>query len=180
MFSLCSGASVQQNTELSLPSITKDQVIAAQLAWGEGIVKLSAAKKAGENYEQMGRDHINKFYGFKEGQVLFKPTLASKKQFRPDFDSALSYFVATNGVCAEDGGFAIKGWTACRWENSDIILSGSRALAMGNYYFTLDGKDTKVEYTFGYFLDAEGSVKINLHHSSVPYSPPVPEKAQGA
>merc|ERR1711920_1065179 len=102
---------------------------------GEGNVQLSAAKKNGKDYEKMGRDHINKFYGFKEGQVLFKPTLAAEKQFRPDFDSALSYFVATNGVCAEDGGFAIKGWTNCRWENSDIILLGSTALAMGNYYF---------------------------------------------
>jgi hypothetical protein len=153
------------------PTITREQVVAAQRAWGDGIVRLSDAKRKGEDYEKMGRDHIDRFYGFREGPVLFKPTLAAERQFRPDFDSALSYFVATNGACPEDGGFAIKGWTSCRWENSDVILSGSTALAMGNYYFTLDGAETKVEYTFGYFLDAEGSVKINLHHSSLPYQP---------
>ena len=44
--------------------------------------------------------------------MLFKPTLAADVQFRGTFDEALSYFVASNGVCGEDSGFAIKGWTA--------------------------------------------------------------------
>jgi len=44
-------------------------------------------------------------------------------------------------------------------------------MAMGNYFFTgKDGSETKVEFTFGYFLDTEGNARINLHHSSVPYS----------
>jgi len=170
--------------------ITREQVLAAQEAWGDGIVRISAAKTRGEDYERMARDHINTLYGFGHSTVLFKPTLASQMQFRPDFDSALSYFVATNKVAPEDTGFAIKGWRKCRWENSDIILSGSTATAMGNYYFTTpEGSEVKVEYTFGYFLDKEGKVRINLHHSSVPYDPskakPKPEpvvndKARGA
>jgi hypothetical protein len=42
---------------------------------------------------------------------------------------------------------------------------------MGNYFFTgQDNKETKVEYSFGYFLDAQGKVRINLHHSSMPYT----------
>ena len=45
-------------------------------------------------------------------------------------------------------------------------------MAMGNYYFTgPDGKETKVEYTFGYIIGKDGKLKINLHHSSLPFSP---------
>lgn len=41
---------------------------------------------------------------------------------------------------------------------------------MGEYFFTTtDGEDVKVEYSFGYIRDANGDLKINLHHSSLPY-----------
>ena len=56
------------------------------------------------------------------GDVLFKPTLAAVEQFRPTFDEALSYFVASNNACPEDKGFAIKGWTSVRFENAGVIL----------------------------------------------------------
>ena len=45
---------------------------------------------------------------------------------------------------------------------------------MGNYFFTdLNGDESKVEYTFGYVKDEEGNLKIGVHHSSLPFSPPV-------
>ena len=41
---------------------------------------------------------------------------------------------------------------------------------MGNYYFTdMEDKKTKVEYTFGFYLSKTGELKINLHHSSLPF-----------
>ena len=41
---------------------------------------------------------------------------------------------------------------------------------MWNYFFTdLDGNEAKVEYTFGY-KSINGNLKIDLHHSSFPYS----------
>ena len=40
---------------------------------------------------------------------------------------------------------------------------------MGNYFFTTpEGDEVKVEYTFGYVLDDEGALRINVHHSSMP------------
>ncbi|CAK0824603.1 unnamed protein product [Prorocentrum cordatum] len=151
-------------------SIAKEQVLEAQKAWGDGIVKISAAHANGEDFTFLAKEHIRNLYGYGVTDVLFKPTLASEIQFRSTFDEALSYFVATNGVCSEDSGFAIKGWKAVRWENVDITTSGNTAMAMGNYFFTTpEGGEVKVEYTFGYFLDGEGKVRINLHHSSVPY-----------
>ena len=82
------------------------------------------------------------------------------------------YFVADNNACPEDKGFAIKGWTAVRFENVDILTEGPTGMAMGNYFFTTpEGDEVKVEYSFGYMLDEAGKVRINLHHSSMPYAP---------
>ena len=121
---------------------------------------------------QAATDHINNLYAYGISDVLFKPTLAATEQFRPTFDKALSYFVASNNACPEDKGFAIKGWTAVEFENEDIITVGSVGMAMGNYFFTTpEGDEAKVEYSFGYMLDADDNVRIILHHSSMPYAP---------
>ena len=141
----------------------------SQRRWGDGIVAISEAHRNGGDYVGVATDHINTLYGYQTGPVLFKPTLASDEQFRSTFDAALSYFVASNNVCPEDEGFAIKGWTKVRFENEDVILDDNRALAMGNYFFTgPDGSEIKVEYTFGYVAEADGSLRIQLHHSSMP------------
>merc|ERR1712019_171150 len=158
--------------------VTLAMVTAAQKAWGDGIVAISKSYTDGGDYEQVARDHINNLYGYGQGVVLFKPTLAANQQFRGTFDGAMGYFVAKNTqapttVISEDSGFAIKGWTAVRFENTEVITSGSTAMAMGNYFFTNSAGVTKVEYTFGYFLDAAGNLRINAHHSALPYAPTV-------
>ena len=141
----------------------------AQKAWGEGIVAIANAHKNDGDYVSIASNHINTLYAYQMGPVLFKPTLAAIDQFRPTFETALSYFVASNNACPEDKGFAIKGWTNVRFENSEVIIDGGTALAMGNYYFTdPQGAEVKVEYTFGYIEDDQGNLRIQLHHSSMP------------
>ena len=149
--------------------VTLGDVEDAQQAWGEGIVAIATAHSTGGDYVEVARNHIETLYAYGLTAVLFKPTLAAIEQFRPTFDQALSYFVASNNECSEDKGFAIKGWTNVRFENSDVILEESTALAMGNYFFTApDGDEVKVEYTFGYMVDSVGNLRIQLHHSSMP------------
>ena len=149
--------------------VTVADVEDAQHAWGEGIVAIATAHSTGGDYVEVARNHVETLYAYGLTAVLFKPTLAVIEQFRPTFDSALSYFVASNNVCPEDKGFAIKGWTNVRFENTEIIVQETTALAMGNYYFTSpDGDEVKVEYTFGYIVDASGNLRIQLHHSSMP------------
>ena len=141
----------------------------AQQAWGDGIVAIAAAHSTGGDFVGIATNHVNTLYAYQMGPVLFKPTLAAVDQFRPTFETALSYFVASNGACPEDKGFAIKGWTNVRFDNSDVIIDGNTALAMGNYFFTdPDGSEVKVEYTFGYIQDDDGNLRIQLHHSSMP------------
>lgn len=146
--------------------ITNDEIIAAQKSWGDGIVNIGAAKDP----KKAAIEHINKLYAYDLGKVLFKPTKASAVQFRDDKDEALSYFVG--GKEPEDKGFALAPFTKVRFENHSITIDCDSALAMGNYYFTkTDGQEIKVEYSFGYVEDKSGHLKINLHHSSLPYKP---------
>ena len=149
--------------------VDKADISNAQRAWGDGIVAIANAHLSGGDYVEIARNHVETLYAYGISPVLFKPTLAAEEQFRPNFESALSYFVASNNECPEDKGFAIKGWTNVRFENSDMILRDDSAIAMGNYFFTgQDGNEVKVEYTFGYIMDENGALRINLHHSSMP------------
>lgn len=150
--------------------ITKEEIHLAQKKWGDAIIKIGKLKNSKTQYEQITDKLLNELYGFDYGEVLFKPTKASEKQFRLDLNAAWSYFIGGNQDFSEDLGFALNPWTNVRFENAGYNISEKFALAMGNYFFTdLDGNETKVEYTFGYFKDKTGSLKINLHHSSLPY-----------
>jgi hypothetical protein len=153
--------------------ITEQEVLDAQQAWGDGIVKIGKVYLAEGDFKAAAAEHINEFYNFQEGTVLFKPTLTSEKQFRTDFQGALSYFIAGDDNYPEDHGFAIKPWSNVRWENIGTKIYGEVAVAMGNYYFTpaKGGDDVKVEYSFAYAKNAEGQLKIVLHDSHLPYKP---------
>ena len=163
----CATTASADNAEAT--GITEADVVAAQTEWGNGIVAIASVHSEGGDFAARATEHINTLYAYGDTAVMFKPTLAAEDQFRETFDEALSYFIGTEGT--EDSGFAIKGWTNVRWESNGIYTDNDSATAMGNYYFTgPDGSETKVEYTFGYVLDDEGALKINLHHSSLPYS----------
>lgn len=167
---ITASAQVDQSTNC----ISEKEVVAAQKAWGEGIIKIGQTYTDGGDYTAAAADHIDDFYAYDLSLVLFKPTLASVAQFRGSFDSALSYFVGGNPSFPEDKGFAIKPWSKVRWQNVGITNNAcNMAVAMGNYYFTAkaDGLETKVEYTFGYIRDEQGKLRIVVHQSSVPYSP---------
>jgi hypothetical protein len=156
-----------------IPAITEQEVADAQKAWGDGIVRIGQVFQDKGDVAKAATAHINQFYNYQEGTVLFKPTLAAEKQFRTDFQGALSYFVGGDENYAEDKGFAIKPWTAVRWENIGTKIIGNMAVAMGNYYFTpSDGSDpVKVEYSFAYTKNDDGELKIILHDSHIPFQP---------
>ena len=151
-------------------TVTEADVLAAQSEWGQGIVDISRVHAQGGDFRGRATRHINTLYAYGQTDVMFKPTLAAQDQFRETFNEALDYFIGRAGT--EDNGFAISGWTNVRWDNNAIYTGVDSAMAMGNYFFTgPDGSETKVEYSFGYVLDDNGNLRINLHHSSLPYAP---------
>ena len=151
--------------------ITLDNIENIQKEWGDSLVKLGRLKNNRDACEKEAESLLNKLYGYNNGTVLFKPTKAKDDQFRLTFEGAKSYFIGENSAFSEDSGFALQPWTNVRFENASVILNDNNAIAMGNYFFTqTNGNVVKVEYTFGYFLDSNKDLLINLHHSSLPYS----------
>ena len=130
--------------------ITEEEVISAQKYWSDGLIKISNNHKNNLDYISQAISHIDRLYDYADGKVLFKPTLARDIQFRNTKDGALSYFVANNDDFPEDNGFALKGWTDVRWENSGIQIFDNIAIAMGNYFFTNNDGTIMVEFSFVY------------------------------
>ena len=150
--------------------INKEEIHLVQKKWGDAIVEIGRLKGHKDSCEAKTSSMLSELYGFDYGDVLFKPTKASEKQFRLKLDAAKSYFIGGDDNFFEDSGFALNPWVNVRFENVGYNISEKVAVAMGNYFFTSpDGNETKVEYTFGYFKDRSGSLKINLHHSSLPF-----------
>jgi hypothetical protein len=156
-------------------NITETEVRAAQEAWGKALIQISddyeksgiaAAKKTAEQVLEIA-------YGYKDGAVLFKPTLATgANTFRTTQQSALSYFVGGDKNFPEDSGFALKGWKKYEFKNAAVYINGDMALTMGNVFLTdKAGKLTVVNKTWGFKKDPKGQLKIVLHHSSLPYAP---------
>lgn len=159
--------------------VTMAEVKAAQDLWAKSIVNISRCYLSSGDYVGMAGVCAGELYGYGHCDVLFKPTKAAQFPFRPTAGEAMSYFVGGNAVSGgydEDHGFAInagKGFSQVVFDNHKIDLNSEVAIAMGEYHFTCasTGQVSKVEYTFGYKRCADGKVRINLHHSSVPYAP---------
>jgi hypothetical protein len=161
----CTDKSTNKNT------ITKQEIIQAQKAWGNGVVAIGKAYSQHGDYKKVAENIANTFYAYQLGPVLFKPTKTAKHQFRLTKEGAISYFVGGNKRFPEDEGFALQPWTKVKFKNAGLFIDGNYAVAMGNYFFTpAQGKPIKVEYTFGYIKDKAGKLKINLQHSSLPFS----------
>jgi len=153
--------------------ITEDEIRAAQESWGQGLIEIGAAQ-SWQAARSLASDFIRSHYLIEDGALQFCPTKARKQQFRPDLRSALSYFVGRDTHFPEDRGFALEPWCSVGFDNAGGVRPSQEvsgvALAMGNYFFgRADGSEVKVEYSFAYIRDAQGSVKIQLHHSALPY-----------
>ena len=156
--------------------ITEADVAAVQQEWSDSLISIGKHYTDGGDYQAVAKATLDKLYGYASGfDVLFKPTKAADKAIRLTEAEAASYFVGANGECSEDKGFALAPYTAVRWENQGTIFHGDSATAMGEYYFTdAGGGVTKAEYTFQYAKAADGSLKIVVHHSSLPFVKTLP------
>ncbi|EIM76457.1 hypothetical protein A3SI_09657 [Nitritalea halalkaliphila LW7] len=150
--------------------MTKEEILAALELWGNAVVEIGKAKGNHEEATARAKNALDTLYGYPEGEVLFKPTKCKDIQFRNTYEGALAYFVGRNPDFPEDHGFAVNPWLAVRFEDLKFSIIGEQGLVQGNYFFTPPmGPEVKVEFTFGFFKNAEGKIKINLHHSSVPF-----------
>ncbi|WP_205833264.1 hypothetical protein [Azohydromonas caseinilytica] len=155
-------------------TISEAEVLAAQKAWGDALVKIA------RDYEEGGLNRakatatavIDSAYAYQVGPVLFKPTMASGDQtFRTTRQGAVSYFVGGDPAYPGDHGFALKGWRAVEVRNAGILLNGDTATTMGHVTMTdKSGKRTTVDKTWTFKKDDKGQVRIVVHHSSLPFA----------
>ena len=152
--------------------ITEAEVIAAQSAWGGALVQISKDFEEGgiKKARATANAVLDAAYGYNLGAVLFKPTLTTvPNTFRTTKEGALSYFVGDNSKYPQDTGFALKDWRSVEIKNVAIYLDGDTAMSMGNVIMTdKAGKLTTVDKTWGYTKDDQGTLRIVLHHSSLP------------
>ncbi len=155
--------------------ITRDQVLAAQQAWGKALVQIATDHEKGGHAaaKETAESVIDSAYGYNLGPVLFKPTLTTAPQtFRTTRDGALSYFVGGDPAYPLDKGFALNGWRDYEIENAAIFIDGDVAMSIGKVRLKdASGNMTEVDKTWGYKRDENGTLRIVLHHSSLPYTP---------
>jgi len=150
--------------------ITEEEVNKVQEKWANSIIQIGNLKDNRDAHVSEASKLLDGLYAFEATKVLFKPTKASKEPFRLEREAALSYFIGGNSNFPEDNGFALHPWNSIRFENASFILEEKRALVMGHYYFKGEGEDElKVEYSFGYRKTNNNELKIDLHHSSLPF-----------
>jgi hypothetical protein len=150
--------------------ITKDDVAAAQAAWAEGVLHIGAAASWAEAHAR-ATQMVQQHYLLSGGPILFCPTMARQNQFRHTLSDAVAYFVGRSDEHPEDQGFALQGWRDIRFENAGVVCRGGIGMAMGNYFFVqADGTEVMAEFSFVFIRDGGGQIRIQLHHSSLPYS----------
>ena len=154
---------------MSLRNIIEKEVLEAQEKWAIGVIDIGKKFLEKEDYSSCAEIFLDTLYAFSMGDVLFKPTLASKTQFRLTKKDALSYFIGGDSDFTEDTGFALMNWQTIRFENKRIHIEGDIAISMGNYFMKRDNVETKVEYSLVYKKDDQGNLRIILHDSHLPY-----------
>jgi len=156
-------------------NITEAEVKAAQDAWGKALIQISQDYRSGgiSKAKATAEAVLDGAYGYNMGPVLFKPTLTTGAQtFRTTREGALAYFVGHDSKYPGDTGFALKPWDKYDYKNAAVYIDGDVAMTMGNVMLTdPNGKVTTVDKTWAFKKDDDGTVRIVLHHSSLPYSP---------
>ena len=156
-------------------TITEQDLANARKVWGDAVVAVGKAYETDgiAGATQVANGALDGAYGYNLGPVLFKPTLASGEQtFRTTREGALAYFVGHNPAYPGDSGFGLRCWRTVESQTAASFIQGDIAMWMG--WVTLTDKDgdvKKVEKSWGYKRDADGTLRIVLHHSSLPYQP---------
>lgn len=157
--------------EIANNNITEAEIKAAQDGWGAALIKISDDYRAGgiERAKATAESVLDSAYGYQQGPVLFKPTLAGGEQtFRTNREGALAYFVGNNSAYPADSGFALKNWQSYRYDNAAVYINGDMALTMGKVHLVdRDNKETTVDKTWGFKKGDDGKMRIVLHHSSL-------------
>ena len=153
--------------------VTETELAEARAAWGDGLIAISTAydETGIEGVRAIAGDILDALYGFELGPILFKPTLSGGEQtFRTDRTGTLSYFIGHDPAYPQDTGFGLKSWRRVSSETSSVFTHSDVAMWMGWVTFTRRMAPGQGRQELRLQAAADGSLKLVLHHSSLPYS----------
>ena len=177
----CAGTTSPATTSPVTPRVTSKsasinlaQVELAQRAWCDALIEIGRVGASGGDAQAVAAKVLSTAYDYDTGTVLFKPTLTFGSQtFRMSRAGALAYFVGGDPSYPDDKGFARKQWVKCEPTIAGIVAADAMAVAMGKVALEdVHGNQVTVDKTFGYRRTDDGQLRIVVHHSSLPYSPP--------
>lgn len=156
-----------------MSEITETELATARIDWGDALIAISIAfdTQGIEAATEIANRALDAVYDYEFGPVLFKPTMASGEHtFRTTREGALSYFVGHDPDFPQDHGFGLRSWREVTSETAASFVVGQVAMWMGSVTFLdKDGGITIVDKSWGYRKDVSGTLRIVLHHSSLPY-----------
>ena len=156
-----------------MSEITETELANARIDWGDALIAISITfdTEGIEAATEIANRALDAVYDYEFGPVLFKPTMASGEHtFRTTREGALSYFVGHDPDFPQDHGFGLRSWREVTSETAASFVVGQVAMWMGSVTFLdKDGGITIVDKSWGYRKDASGTLRIVLHHSSLPY-----------
>lgn len=153
--------------------ISVESLTVAKQAWCDALLSISKTHREGGDAKAVAERVIDGAYNYALAPVLFKPTLTFGDQtFRTTREGALAYFVGGNPAFPDDKGFALNPWSGASFEIAATYIEGSLGITMGHVTLTnTDGAQTTVEKTFVFRRGDDGSLRIVLHKSALPFSP---------
>ena len=145
--------------------INQDEVEDFVKKWKDGVIEIGTAYQENNNFKEVARAFIQRYYAFEIGDVLFKPTYTNDVVFRNNSETALSYFVS--GDISEDSGFAIKPWENIKVSNTNFLIEDNLCAVMGilNLKPLNSVNETEIAITF-ILVKVDDELKIKVHHSS--------------
>jgi len=149
--------------------ISEIEVERTQNAWAQGIIGIGGAYTNNRDYKDLAQRHVDQFYGFDLGKVIYKPAQSSSQKFRTTAEGTVADLVGENANFPEDKGFALAPWKNISWKNAGIINgNGDIAIAMGSCTLTdTNGNESVMDYTFAYRKNDEGQLKIVAQKSFI-------------
>lgn len=149
--------------------IKDSEIIAFQKAYGISFNAISKAIEDESYYESAARKHIDQYYNFEEGKVMFKIGNEEDAPFRYTIEGLLSYLIGKNKEFPNDEGIAMQNWRKIDWNNSGIIKEGNIAIVIGSVTMTNDDNDQiNQNYTMGLKRNSNGALKLIAHKISRP------------
>lgn len=170
LIAFCSASCTNPSTSSENSNkIFESEIIAFQKGYEVSMNGILNVHKNNGDVALATKNHIEKYYGFDDGKVLFKASQSDEEPFRSTFEGLSSYLIGNNESFPNDKGFALEGWNKIDWRNRGIINDESIAIAIGTATMSdTEGNKMIQNYTMCFKKNEDDELKLIAHKVSSP------------